>query len=218
MFAASRPADGRVRVKICGITNAKDALAAIDAGADALGWNFFPGSRRFIPPKRALAIISDLPPRVEHVAVVVNPTFDEAVALANSRRFVALQLHGEETSPFCARLAACGVRFAKAIAVGVERVEPITAFATDTVVLDSRRRGEFGGTGSAFPWEIGRELCARYPVLRIVLAGGLTPENVAEAIRIVRPFGVDVTTGVEAAPGRKDHARMREFVAAAKVT
>ncbi|MFL6528021.1 MAG: phosphoribosylanthranilate isomerase [Chthoniobacterales bacterium] len=215
MFGRSERDDGKTRVKICGITNAPDAVVAIECGADALGWNFFRGSKRFIPPERATAIIRELPKPVAHVAILVNPTFDEALALGDSGTFTALQLHGTETPTFCARLSARGVRFAKAIPVTADgAVEPIAAFATDIIVLDSIVQDQFGGTGVAVPWQVARELRDREGAIRIVLAGGLTPENVCEAIRVVRPFGVDVTTAVEAAPGRKEHARLRAFFAA----
>ena len=215
MFGASEPDDGRIRVKICGITNTEDAMAAIDAGADALGWNFFSGSKRFIPPQHAIAIIRALRQRVAHVAVMVNPTLDDAIALADSGTFAALQLHGSETAAFCDQLSARGIRFAKAIAVGTDDlIGSISELSTDTVVLDSAAHGRFGGTGRPFPWQAARELRQRNPSLRVILAGGLKLENIGEAIRVVRPFGVDVTTGVEAAPGRKDHARLRAFIGA----
>ena len=217
MFGPSEPADDKTRVKICGITNVDDALAAIEAGADALGWIFFSGSKRFIAPQRAMAIIRSLPKQVRHVAVVVNPSLDDAIALADSGAFAALQLHGSETAAFCNELRGRGIRFAKAVAVTRDAAtETLAGFATDIVVLDSATKGQFGGTGRALPWEAARELRERNASIRIILAGGLTPENVANAIRVVRPFGVDVTTGVEAAPGRKDHARLRSFVVAAR--
>jgi phosphoribosylanthranilate isomerase len=216
MFGPPEPADGRTRVKICGITDAEDAVAAIEGGADALGWNFFPGSKRFISPRRAIAIIARLPQPTKHVAVMVNPTFDEAAEIASSGIFAALQLHGAETAAFCRQLAAHGIRFAKAVAVAAQIAEPITDFATDTIVLDSAAAGQFGGSGSVFPWERAVDLRQRYPATRFILAGGLTPENVSEAISLVRPFAVDVTTGVEESPGRKNHARLRAFIAAAR--
>lgn len=216
MFGASEPAGSRTRVKICGITNAEDALAAIDAGADALGWNFFPGSKRFISPRRAIGIIRDLPQPIAHVAVMANPTFDDAVAIANSGAFTALQLHGNEPPDFCRQLANQRVRFAKAVSVSDTAPDSMIAFATDTIVLDSAVPGEFGGTGRTFPWQRAADLRQSFPAIRFVVAGGLTPENVAEAIRVVRPFGVDVTTGVEDSPGRKNHARLRAFIASAR--
>lgn len=216
MFDASEPAGGRTRVKICGITNAADALAAIDAGADALGWNFFPGSKRFIAPRRATGIIGALPQRVAHVAVLVNPAWYEALALANSGMFAALQLHGDETPEFCRRLRDRQLRFAKAIAITQAAPDSIAAFGTDTIVLDSRARGQFGGTGKPFAWELAADLGQRHPAVRFVVAGGLTPQNVAEAIRVARPYGVDVTSGVEDSPGKKNHARLRAFIAAAR--
>lgn len=217
MFAASAPRDGRTRVKICGITNADDAQAAIEAGADALGWNFSPRSKRFIAPRDAIALIDGLEQSIAHVAVVVDPTFEEAVALASCGRFAALQLHGDETPKFCQQLMNRQIRFAKALAVRAETFrQPINAFGTETIILDSAAAGSFGGTGEIFPWQRAVDVIASYPEIRVSLAGGLTPENVAEAVRVVRPFGVDVTTGVESSPGRKDQARLRDFIAAVR--
>jgi phosphoribosylanthranilate isomerase len=216
MFGSAESEPGRTRVKICGMTNGEDALVAIEAGADALGWNLFSGSKRFVSPCRAIAIIESVPRSVAHVAILVDPTFDEAVTIAESGAFAALQLHGSETPEFCGRLAERGVRFAKAIAVNAaSATQSIDVFFTDTIVLDSVAQGCFGGTGQTFPWELARDLRQRHGSIRLVLAGGLTSANVAEAIRLVRPFAVDVTTGVEAAAGRKDHALLRAFIAAA---
>jgi phosphoribosylanthranilate isomerase len=205
-----------VRVKICGITNEADARAAIAFGADALGLNCHAGSKRFIDVRQNSDWIAALPAFIGKVAVLVNPSWDEAFAIARMPFVSALQLHGTETPEFCARLAARGVKFAKAVAVrGTALAEPLGQFATRTVVLDSAFGGAFGGTGETFPWSVAREAVDSHPRLRIILAGGLRPENVAEAVRVVRPFAVDVTSGVEASPGRKDHERLRAFIKAA---
>lgn len=204
-----------LRIKICGLTTRQDAEAAIELGADALGFNFFPGSKRFVGTDRDWIVT--LPGDVEKIAVLVNPSWDEAKTIAEARGIDMLQLHGAETPEFCRRLLADGIRFEKALPVaGADSLNDLADFSTSTVLLDSSAGGEFGGSGRTFPWEIARRFVAAHPHLRVVLAGGLTPENVAEAIAIVQPFGVDVTTGVEAAPGRKDYGRLRAFIAAAR--
>lgn len=205
-----------MRVKICGLTSLADTLVAIEAGADALGFNFFPGSKRYLDRAVAASWLQEVPPSVRRVAVMVNPTLSEALAVADLPFIDGLQLHGAETPAFCAALQKAGVKFGKALPVSDHglTIDP-TSFATRTVVLDAQSAGEFGGTGRTFPWPVAQKLVTKYPELRFVLAGGLSPENVAKAIALVRPFGVDVTTGVESAPGRKDHGRLRAFLAAA---
>lgn len=207
----------RPRVKICGLTTAADAAAAIEFGADALGFNSFAGSRRYLSIETSREWIAGLPDGIVKVAVLVNPNWAEAVAVAATPGITALQLHGTESPDFCRRLAEQGIRFAKAIPVKSETsLENLPSFFTRTVVLDSAGHGEFGGSGRAFPWEIARAFVEANPQLRVILAGGLTPENVANAVAIVRPFGVDVTSGVESSAGRKDYGRLRAFIAAAR--
>lgn len=204
-----------LRVKICGLTTPQDALAAIEFGADALGFNFFPGSRRYVGTDTDW--IGRLPANVEKVAVVVNPTWEEAKAVAATTGITTLQLHGSETPEFCRWLMDAGIRFEKAVPVSnADSLVNLPDFGTRTVLLDSGHGGEFGGSGQTFPWEIARRFVENHPNLCVLLAGGLTPENVAEAVATVQPFGVDVTTGVETSPGRKDHARLRAFIATAR--
>jgi phosphoribosylanthranilate isomerase len=206
-----------LRVKICGLTTPQDASAAIESGADALGFNFFSGSKRYVRPEIAGTWIGGLPADVEKVAILVNPSWDEAMAAARLAGITALQLHGAETPEFCRRLKEQGIRFEKALPVsGPDSVAALPEFHTLTLLLDSGGAGEFGGSGRTFPWSIARDFVRARPAMRVILAGGLTPENVAEAVAVVRPFGVDVTSGVEASPGRKDHDRMRAFIAAAR--
>lgn len=212
---ADRPGGGPL-VKICGLTTREDAAAAIELGADALGFNFFAGSKRYLEVG-SRDWIADLPAEIPKIAVVVSPSWEEALAAAKSPGITALQLHGAETPDFCQKLAERGIRFAKAVPVtSSESVMNLPAFSTRTVLLDSSTAGEFGGSGKTFPWEIARDFVASHPELRVVLAGGLTPENVAEAIAAVRPFAVDVTSGVESAPGRKDYGRLRAFIEATR--
>lgn len=206
-----------VRIKICGLTNAADAAAAIDAGADALGFNFFVGSRRYLERGEAASWLREVPPTVRRVAVLVNPTFDEAQEIAALPYIDGLQLHGQETPRFCAALARAGVRFGKALPMvqAAPTADPV-AYSTDTIVLDAQNDRGFGGTGESFPWSAASVLVQQFPKVRFVLAGGLSPENVAAAIALVRPFAVDVTTGVELVAGRKDYVKLRAFIAAAR--
>lgn len=203
-----------VRVKICGITNAVDAQIAIAAGADALGFNFYRASKRYIDIYTARDWLREVPASVRRVAIVVNPTLDEALATFELPFIDALQLHGDETADFCRVLQDRHVVFVKA--VRPER-DPIAAnFYTRTLLLDTNSAAEFGGSGKTFPWELARAWIDNHPDLEFILAGGLTPENVDLAVRVVRPFGVDVTSGVEATPGRKDAAKVRDFIAAVR--
>jgi phosphoribosylanthranilate isomerase len=208
-----------LRVKICGLTTPQDAAAAIECGADALGFNFYPGSKRYLRMDAAGAWIAALPGDVEKVAILVNPSWDEATAAAATAGITALQLHGAETPEFCRRLKEEGIQFEKALPVtDPDSVANVPNFFTPTVLLDSGGMGEFGGSGRTFPWKIARDFVLAHPHLRVILAGGLTPENVAEAAAMVQPFGVDVTSGVEFSPGRKDHGRLRDFIAAARAS
>jgi phosphoribosylanthranilate isomerase len=208
-----------LRVKICGLTTPQDAAAAIEFGADALGFNFFPGSKRYLRMEAAREWIASLPGNVEKVAILVNPSWEEAKAAATTAGITALQLHGMETPEFCRRLREARIRFEKAVPVtGPDSLANIPDFFTTSVLLDSSGAGEFGGSGRTFPWDIARDFVLAHPHLRVILAGGLTPENVAEAVATVRPFGVDVTSGVESSPGCKDHARLRDFIAAARAS
>jgi phosphoribosylanthranilate isomerase len=215
MFVEQAGASQGVRVKICGITNSGDARAALNCAADALGFNFFTGSKRCIDARSEGEWLRKLPAEVCKVAVLVNPSWEEATAVAALPFIDALQLHGDETPAFCRRLAAQGIRFAKALPVREQEfTTEVPDFSTDTVLLDSASPRGFGGTGEAFPWLLGQRFVLDHPGLKVILAGGLTPDNVAEAVATVKPFGVDVTTGVESSPGRKDPARLRAFFAA----
>jgi phosphoribosylanthranilate isomerase len=202
------------RVKICGITNADDARAAVEAGADMLGFNFFPRSPRYIPATQARRIIDQLPSHVLNVGVFVNEDGPEVVRrLADESGVTAAQLHGAETPEFCAGLE--GLWTIKALRVG-ESFSPEDAkvFDTDALLLDAYARGVWGGTGRTFDWELARRTKELVP--RLILAGGLTPENVSAAVRAVGPFAVDACSGVEAAPGRKSAALVRRFVEAVR--
>jgi phosphoribosylanthranilate isomerase len=200
------------RVKICGITNWNDARLSVDLGASALGFNFFPPSPRAISPADAWNIIRRLPPFVEAVGVFVNWPPLVVGALARSLRLGSVQLHGAESSGEVDEL----IRKHKVIkAIQVKRGFRVATLArysaADAILLDGFARGLHGGTGRALDWKLARA-ASRYG--RIILAGGLKPENIGEAIRVARPYAVDVASGVEARPGRKDPARLRALFAA----
>lgn len=206
----TRRAMNRVRVKICGIRSLEEAEAALEAGADALGFNFWPRSPRYIAPEDAREIIFKLPPLVANIGVFVNEERHEIEAIATDLRLAAVQLHGDESPGFCAGIAAA--KTIKAIRVR-EGFEPdsIKCYPVSMILLDTGLSGSYGGTGKIFDWSVAVE-CAS--LARIMLAGGLTAENVAEAIRIVRPAAIDVCSGVEAEPGCKDLSKLRDFMLA----
>lgn len=215
----SAPALSRapVRIKICGVTNRDDAHAAIAAGADALGFNFFPGSKRCIALEEHAAWMRELPPFITRVAVLVNAPLEDARQLAAHPAIDILQLHGDEDAAYCAELARCGDRFIKALRLSGRAIfAEAESFSTHHVLLDAYVPGEFGGTGETANLGLAAEFVREKRLLEVILAGGLTPENVASAIEKVRPFAVDVAGGVEAAPGRKDAGKMQAFCAAVR--
>jgi len=198
-----------VRVKICGITNARDARAACELGAYALGFNFYEKSPRVIAPAEAWKLRQPLPEGVEAVGVFVNWESTAVVALAGALQLSAVQLHGDESprqAAFCAKMVPVIKAFRVTSDLSLSdfgRFRGVSGF-----LLDAAHAGQYGGTGHTTDWAFARRAAASRP---IILAGGLTPENVAEAIRTVRPHAVDVASGVEARPGKKDHGKMREF-------
>jgi len=202
-----------VKVKICGITNGGDALAAVEAGADALGFMFYEKSPRHISFKVAREIIGLLPPFVATVGVFVNAT--EAVV----RRGIVecgidtLQFHGDETPEYCEKFRPLKVYKAFRIQ-GPESLESLSLYATNAWLLDSFAPDNRGGTGAKFNWELAVE--AKKLGRPVILAGGLTPDNVADAVRKVGPYAVDVSSGVESAPGKTDRRKLRAFINAAK--
>ncbi len=198
------------RVKICGITSVADALAAAELGADAIGLNFWPRSRRYVAPEAARAIVRALPPFVTAVGVLVDPTRDEALRCADLSGVRVLQLHGDEPASLCAALP---LPVVKAIRVADSHaLAALASYEVAAFLLDSASPG-FGGSGRTFDWSIAAAAAAE---ARVILAGGLDPENVAEAVRTVRPWAVDVASGVESSPGVKDVDRMRRFIQQAK--
>ena len=201
-----------MKVKICGITTVEDGLAAADAGADALGFMFYEPSVRFVTADQASPILAALPPFVTKVGVFVNPTETFVRQTLEQCPLDALQFHGEESPAFCRQFRGKVIK-----AFRVKDHDSLLAtreFPAETWLLDSHVPGQRGGTGARFNWEIAR--AAVRGGGRVILAGGLTPENVAEAARIVRPYGFDVSSGVESSPGRKDAAKLKDFVAAVR--
>jgi phosphoribosylanthranilate isomerase len=217
MFGGKAKSSGRLFVKICGIANEADALAAIEAGADALGFNLVRESKRWIDIDRGAGWIDKLPAGIFKVAVVADPNWEDACRVGQLRFIDALQLHGNESPEFCRRLAEAGVRFAKALPVrDPDSLRNVPDYSTETLVLDSAGDLGFGGSGQIFPWKFAARFIRARKDLSIILAGGLTVKNVAQAVELLRPQGVDVTTGVEISPGRKDHGLIRGFVQAAR--
>ena len=206
------PAD-RIAVKICGITNREDALASIDAGADLLGFNTWTGSRRFVDIVRNGEWISALPRPVVRVALLVNATPEETARVASLPFVDALQFHGDEDAAFCRAAAVLGKPIIKAIrARDRAAIEEAGTFSTPHILLDAHVPGEFGGTGARVDLDLALGFKTAHPALTLWLAGGLTPENVGDAARAVRPAVVDVSSGIEISPGRKDAKKMCSFV------
>ncbi|HEY1285606.1 MAG TPA: phosphoribosylanthranilate isomerase [Solirubrobacterales bacterium] len=203
-----------MRVKICGITNLDDAAEAVRLGAWAIGLIHYEESPRSCDPAEAVRIAAAFRRKCEVVGVFVNPELDEVAKAVEDAGLTMVQLNGEEGPSFCAEVARrTGVRVMKAIHVSsAADIHGAEAFRTDLHLFDRRSRGLWGGGGESFDWGLLRDRQSEIPA---VLAGGLRPENVAEAIEVTRPYAVDVATGVESEPGRKDHAAMTAFFEAA---
>ena len=205
-----------VKIKICGITNVDDARVAVEAGADALGFVMYRKSPRFVEPAVVKAIVAGLPPFVLPVGVFVNEEPERVRALVDECGLALAQLHGDETALYCQdlgrpvmkalRLKDRGTFLALAEFQGRANVRG--------VLIDAFSNQAYGGTGQTVDWGLAQEAARSTP---IVLAGGLTPMNVAEAIAQVRPYGVDVSSGVELTPGKKDHDKVKAFIAAARL-
>ena len=209
-----------VKVKICGLTNLADAKVAIDAGADYLGFILFPKSPRYIAPAQVAALLAELtlPAHVQSVGVFVNTPVDEVQEILNQTGLHLAQLHGDEPA---SALEALRGRAFKAVrpadAATAQQSAAFTPYPAPTapqLLLDAYHPTAYGGTGHRADWALAADVAHTTP--RLLLAGGLTAENVADAIATVAPWGVDVASGVEAAPGRKDHDQVRAFVIHAK--
>ena len=205
------------RIKFCGITRLDDAELAVDAGAWAIGLIFWPRSPRRCDLDRAAEIAAAVKRRAEVVGVFVNPTLDDVARVADRVGLTMIQLHGDEGPAYCAEVARrTGGKVIKAARVrsGAD-VQALASFHTDYHLLDSYVGGLPGGTGETFSWELARAHRGRVPV---ILSGGLNPDNVAEAIATVRPYAVDVASGVESSPGRKDPGKLLAFAEAVRST
>lgn len=206
------------RVKICGITNLEDALHAVEKGADELGFNFYSKSVRYISPDAAKAIIDKLPTGASTVGVFVNMSVAGVLEIARVTGISAIQLHGNEDRAYVRELRSkARLKIIRAV-----RMKPIMAAIHDpaldahAILLDSYVPNEYGGTGKVFDWNRAKEFAGSFPT--VYLAGGLHPDNVEEAINIVKPYAVDVASGVESSPGRKDARKVEAFIRAAKLS
>ncbi len=204
------------KVKICGITNLEDARLAIEWGADELGFNFYAGSTRYIEPRACKEIVEKLPRSTSTVGVFVNMSMNGILEVSKIAGLTAIQLHGDEDGDFVRAIRRkAGLKIIKVIRIG-----PVVSFIHDpfldahAVLLDAFSPNERGGTGRTFNWTVAKELTESFS--RVYLAGGLNAENVAEAVRTVQPYAVDVASGVESSPGKKDPEKIAAFIKAAK--
>ncbi|MBI1908920.1 MAG: phosphoribosylanthranilate isomerase [Deltaproteobacteria bacterium] len=198
-------------VKVCGITNLDDALDAVEFGADAVGFNFYKDSPRYIDPERVLEILEDLPPAVAKVGVFVNEKEEAVKGISQFLSLDFLQFHGDETPYYCEQFA---TPYWKAFRLKDEQtLELIGKYKPDAFLIDAYVQKMWGGTGVTAHWDLAARVKEKG---RIILAGGLRPENVEMAIATVKPYGIDVCSGVEEKPGRKDHYKLEEFLRKAK--
>ena len=201
-------------IKICGITNVHDALAAVAAGADALGFNFYKPSPRYVTPQTAREIVAKLPVSVLTVGVFVNEESQSVRNIANEANVAALQLHGDESPEYCRELGKDRYlikTFAVANDFDVQRIQ---RYRVEAIMLDTKHNSLRGGTGRVFDWSVAKEVNDFVP--KLFLAGGLSPENIEEAVATVRPYAIDACSALEDEPGRKNHERMRAFVEIAR--
>ena len=195
-----------VKVKICGITNYDDAAAAIDLGADLLGFNFYPKSPRFIAAEKAGHIISRLPGFVDVAGVFVNDSFEHIHETISECQLSWVQLHGDESPQFCRSFFSLNVKTMKALRVKDQSdIQKAEDYFTDAILLDAFDPEKYGGTGLTFDWNIVGHIGKR-----IFLAGGINPDNAAKAIDL-GVYGIDICSGIEAAPGKKDHKKMKKL-------
>ena len=199
------------RVKICGITSREDAAAAVEAGADALGFVFVPGTPRCVHPEAAERIVSTLPPFVTPVGVFVDQPLEEVLRIAARCNLQAVQLHGNEPEEYSRRIP---LRVIKALRVrDAASLRILPTYPAHAFLLDAFVQGQAGGTGTPISWDLAIQAKGHAP---IILSGGLRPDTVGPAVVRVRPYGVDVSSGVEVSPGRKDHEKVREFIVAVR--
>ena len=195
------------RIKICGMTNLEDALCAVAAGADALGFVFYEKSPRYVSPEQVREIVSALPPFVSTVGLFVNAAPEMILQTMEMARLNVIQLHGDELPEAC-----CFDSYPVIKAVRVKNADSLVGvdkYNVSAILLDAWNDQQYGGTGESFDWQLAKKLTGRLP---LILAGGLNPDNVAQAIQVVNPYAVDVSSGVEEQPGRKDYKKVREFI------
>ena len=206
------------KVKICGITNLEDARHSIACGADALGFNFYDKSPRYISTDMAKRIIEQLPDTIEIVGVFVNEKTDRIVEIADAAKLDMIQLHGDETPEFTSEVAVItGLPVIKAFRVSPDfTVNDLADYETDAILLDAFSADQHGGTGKIFNWNVAREVSKSGR--KLYLAGGLSAANITDAVTAVRPYAVDACSLLEREPGRKDHDKVAAFVAAVKKT
>jgi len=195
------------RVKVCGITNVRDAMRAVDAGAWAVGFIFYKKSPRYISPAKAKKIIAQLPPYIIPVGVFVNEKAPHLKRIIKACGLQAVQLHGDESPAFCRQFKKCMV--IKAVRVkSAEDIKECKRYPVDAVLLDTYVPGTYGGTGKVFDW---KSIARKKPRIPVIVSGGLNARNVARAIRTVKPYAVDVSSGVEYMPGKKSEKRLKQF-------
>jgi phosphoribosylanthranilate isomerase len=198
-------------IKICGVTNADDAVCAVDNGADAIGFNFYPSSTRFIVPEKAREISDALDASILRVGIFVNPARDYVETTIRQVGLNVIQFSGNETPD---DISGFQVKVFKAIHItGVESLAAMKLYGVDAFLLDTHRDGDFGGTGETFDWDVARKA---KQFGNVILAGGLNPRNVSAAVRLARPYGVDVSSGVEVRPGIKDRKKIKDFIRRAR--
>ena len=199
--------DTQVKVKICGMTNLKDVKVAVDGGVDAVGFIFYKKSPRSVTMQAVREIVLELPPFVDSVGVFVNETAEQINKIADHCKLDRVQLHGDESPAFCKKIRR---RVIKAIRVkDIQSLKKLSDYPVSSFLLDTFSEDQYGGTGKVFDWNLA------YPAKKygpIILAGGLTPINVRQAIQRIQPYGVDVCSGVESQPGIKDHKKMQAFL------
>jgi phosphoribosylanthranilate isomerase len=206
----------RTKVKICGITNAEDAAVAVEAGADAIGFNFYRKSPRYIDPALAKHIVTSLPPFIMPVGVFVNEAMAVVRSIMDTCGLAMAQLHGDESAAYCEELARPVIKALRLKDRGsfLTLAEFQGKAGVRGFLLDAFSETAYGGTGQITDWALASEAAKSATIL---LAGGLTSANVGEAIRAVRPYGIDVSSGVESVPGKKDHGKIRDFLDAVRV-
>jgi len=196
-------------IKICGITTIADAVNAAELGVDMLGFVFYPRSKRYVTPCAVRDIVNELPSSIVKVGVFVDEKYDDVIAIAEEAGLTALQFHGNESPEYCAAFAG-KYKIIKAFRVKEQRdLRDVNIYPADYYMLDTYIEGAVGGTGKAFDWKVLKDFEILKPM---ILSGGLTPDTVDKAIREIAPFGVDVSSGVEKEPGKKDLERMKKFV------